>query len=233
MAEEPEKPDKSEIPGWIRGIHFLYTRLVLLDFVGRIAPGAAALTAVLLFFADGSPECVDTVVSSHAPASVWGWLPIIAFIWLIGFALDGFARFVRYARPEVPAGLPPDVWARTLVLFDRNASDPERMRSERFYLVSQAAATGGIALLLVAAAMFLRPFREIYDIRLRLLMLALFIAAAWSLRFVHCDYLSRWHRYVRAVLPDDSTTSRSAASEERTFTYLTVSTRPTKAEDET
>lgn len=187
---------------WIRGIDFLYTRLVLLDFVARIAPGAAAVTAAYLLFAGWGPFGVGEL-HPYTPVSIWGSLPLVAFMWLLGFALVATARLVRYAKREIPAGVPTNEWARILILFDRIASDSEKLRSERLYLVSEASAAGGIALLLVALSMFFRPPGPVEYLRNRWLMIGMFLGAIWGLAAVHRDYLARWHRHVRATIELD------------------------------
>lgn len=127
------------------GLEALYTRLILRDVGGKIAPGA-----VMLLAARAALTPPGEAIRGWDKIPVAGWIMLMGVAWLTGLAVQGLGEFtgripgipVRY----FPRRLTPDAFHTLVANFDRVATADDKQRFERYTVIKEATGNASLAL---------------------------------------------------------------------------------------
>ena len=129
------------------GLEALYTRLILRDLAGKMAPGALMLVA-----ARAALTSPGEAIRGWDTVPIAGWIMLLGVAWLTGLAVQGLGEFSAHI-PGVPVRyfprrLTPDAWHTLIVDFDRVATVDDKQRFERYTVIKEATGNASLALVL-------------------------------------------------------------------------------------
>jgi hypothetical protein len=150
----------------------LYTKLVLLDVLGKMVPGSILLVTLYISFLSQASNLREAVQAiSNIPTG--HWIPILAVGWLTALALQGLGGriskrpwlpYIRYCSTPAPPWHAPDdpdgvkKFFRDVVHFEKFATENQRQLFERFTVLQEASGNFQLALAL-AIVILLIGFR--------------------------------------------------------------------------
>ena len=124
-----------------------YSRFVLRDLFGKIAPGMMLLCAITI-----GTKSLSDAVDLAAKASLGAWVLLGGLAWLLGLSLQGLGELVRVVR-YFPKGVTWDRWNRKIVRFREIARPAHVQDFERFTVVKEACGNAAVAALVSALVM--------------------------------------------------------------------------------
>lgn len=124
----------------------LYRNFLLRDIFSKVVPGTIVLAAIHI---NGS--VLNGVVDYKAGGLGWPIIVIIAGVaWVIGFAVQEIGNIFRLAHHHPPSCNDREERYNLRIDFWQNATPIEAQQSERYAIIKEASANGGIAVIIVA-----------------------------------------------------------------------------------
>ncbi len=168
-----------------------YTRHILRDLLGKMAPGALVLVGVRV-----ATWSAHQAIQDMKEANLGAWLVFAAVAWLAGLGLQGIGeisgRWCRYfpvqyctrekgkSRNEAEAE-----FQAKLTMLDSNTgvTTEQRQRFERLVLIKEAAGNACLALLTLIAIVLTARWPELFRLAPGLGLAVVACAGFWRLHF--------------------------------------------------
>jgi hypothetical protein len=192
---------------FIQLLEILYTRLLLLDILGRFLPGYIFLWSVA--FAMGGPQYAMYLFEE--PGRWGGVLVTIGLSWVCGFALELFGETIGFIR-EYPKKMTREEWYKSWARFQLVTNEVERERAARFLsvtLICGTISTAAVLSFFLIIVLGYRYSKEFLFDRLYtpgapylayLFLIAVFGGLVFYLRKAHIDYLARLELLLQSVI---------------------------------
>lgn len=172
-----------------------YNRFVLLDFFGKITPGAVVLATLIIILIEPPPKPMD-----YLNISPWILILFFTISWIIGIAVSGIGDYTNLII-LYPKTISRDIWYQYLSEFTNNASSWDYNQFMRFAILKEACGNAYIAFSISLILIIIKSFTKLYYgdpswllNGFTLVLTELFFIV--SLRHMHFEYAQRQFEYM-------------------------------------
>lgn len=178
----------------------LYSKLILRDVVGKMAPGL-----FVLFALEAQTQLISLVPGTTTSSEAFRTLMLLVAGWFVALALQSLGETTRILRMW-PEHMQADADRyQTRIEFARSATEEEKHQAERFALIGESAGVMTVACLVVvihsvlSAIVSLTPHQFFYDSRGWLWRLGLGVAI-YGLRRTHRSHCGKRYKFMKEVI---------------------------------